>query len=75
MFFSSCFCFRKNRSTLDAVVVLNTVLTDFKLDLRIRKKEGASDLLRDNLFIAFIDLEKAGIFACLEFDSVGWVWM
>ena len=27
----SQFGFRKNRSTLDAVVVLNTVLTDFKL--------------------------------------------
>ena len=71
----SQFGFRKNRSTLDAVVVLNTVLTDFKLDLRIRKKEGTSDLLRNNLFIAFIDLEKAGIFACLVYNSVGWVWM
>ena len=52
------FGFRKKRSTLDAVVVLNTVITGYKLDLKIRKKEGASDRLKDNLFICFIDLEK-----------------
>jgi len=67
----SQFGFRKNRSTLDAVVVLNTVVTGFRLDLKIRKKEGASDRLRDNLFIAFIDLEKAGIFACHVYNNVG----
>ena len=50
--------FRKKRSTLDAVVVLNTVVTEFKLDLKIRRKKGALDKLKDNLFICFIDLEK-----------------
>ena len=54
----SQFSFQKKRSTLDAVVVLNTVITGFKLDLKIKKKEGASDKLKDNLFICFIRLEK-----------------
>ena len=53
----SQFGFRKKRSTLDAVVVLNTVVAEYKLDLKIKRKEGASDKLKDNLFICFIDLE------------------
>ena len=54
----SQFGFRANRSTQEAVIILNTVITQHKLDLRVNVDKLKSDKLRRNLFICFIDLEK-----------------
>ena len=52
------FGFRPQRSTQEAVIILNTVITQHKLDLRINMDRLKSDDLRRNLFICFVDLEK-----------------
>ena len=54
----SQFGFRANRSTQEAVIILNTVITQHKLDLRVNVDKLKSDKLRRNLFICFIVLEK-----------------
>ena len=58
----SQFGFRAKRSTQDAVMILNTVITQHKLDMRINVSKLRSDKLSRNLFICFIDLEKARMF-------------